>query len=133
WMLTQIILFLTIPSAVLTKEGSINGVRYSEVLVRSRYRKILILLIVRAIIAIIPLLIIQGIEQTVIEDFFLGSNMIVLNTTITPDMLYGFLILPLIFLTLSIMSAWQLIMFEEENLLQKLSEEPLDTKIKMEV
>jgi hypothetical protein len=132
-MLTQIILFLTIPSAVLTKEGSINGVRYSEVLVRSRYRKILILLIVRAIIAIIPLLIIQGIEQTVIEDFFLGSNMIVLNTTITPDMLYGFLILPLIFLTLSIMSAWQLIMFEEENLLQKLSEEPLDTKIKMEV
>jgi len=98
WLLTQIILFLAIPSIVLARGESWLGIGHSEVLVRGRFLKIFKFYVARALLALIPIIVLQSIEISIFSDL--------------PS---GLITIPLVYLSLTIMAAWQVIMYEEES------------------
>lgn len=116
WMLTQVLLFLAVQSAVLTKNGSLGGIGYSEILVRGQFQKILKFLILKTLIVYFLLVILQGDNQNILfSQFITGDPVIQFTSVVQRTPITELLIIPILVIIFSLLSSWQLIMFEESH------------------
>ncbi|OLS24189.1 MAG: hypothetical protein HeimC3_20880 [Candidatus Heimdallarchaeota archaeon LC_3] len=118
WLLFNILFFLALPSILLGDGEKAGGIKYAEVLVRGRWKKIFGFLFTRLLLFSVVVIILTYIETWLIYGNFdriinQGLDGIVLfyKDIIGPQ--GGFLIYPFTFLTYVILAGMQIILFLE--------------------